>query len=274
MSGHPPTGRLSRFLLTMLVFGYAFLYTPIALLIVYSFNESRLVTVWSGFSVKWYAALLENEALLEAAWVSLRVAVLAASGATVLGTLAGFALARRRRFFGRTLFGAMLATPLVMPEVILGLALLLLFVASEALTGWPAARGVGTIAVAHVTLGMAYVAVVVQSRLAGLDPAIEEAAMDLGARPAAVFFRITLPMIAPGVVAGWLLAFTLSLDDLVLASFVSGPGATTLPMAIFSSVRMGVSPQINALATVIVVVVAAGVLTAGRFAAARPRGRR
>ncbi|MCC7276216.1 MAG: ABC transporter permease subunit [Alphaproteobacteria bacterium] len=259
------TGRLSRFLLTALVFGYAFLHAPIATLIVYSFNDSRLVTVWSGFSLRWYAALLENEALLDAAWVSLRVALLAATGATVLGTLAGFALARRRRFRGRTLLAAMLATPLVMPEVILGLALLLLFVASEVLVGWPTERGIGTIAVAHVTLAMAYVAVVVQSRLGGLDPAIEEAAADLGARPATVFVRITLPMIAPGVVAGWLLAFTLSLDDLVLASFVSGPGATTLPMAIFSSVRMGVSPQINALATVIVVVVAAGVLAAGRL---------
>ncbi len=248
----------------MLVFGYAFLYAPIATLIVYSFNESRLVTVWSGFSIKWYAALLANEALLDAAGTSLLVGVISATGATILGTFAGMALARRR-FPGRTLFTALLATPLVMPEVILGLALLLLIVSVQALVGWPAERGVGTIAVAHVTLAMAYVAIVVRSRLAGLDPAIEEAALDLGARPWAVFVRITLPMIAPGVVAGWLLAFTLSLDDLVLASFTSGPGATTLPMAIFSSVRMGVSPQINALATIIVLVVAVVVVVAGRL---------
>ncbi|ROP83725.1 putrescine transport system permease protein [Stella humosa] len=258
------TGRLSRFLLTMLVFGYAFLYLPIATLVVYSFNESRLVTVWSGFSTKWYGALLENEALLAAAGTSLLVGVVSATAATILGTLAGLALARRR-LPGRMLFTGLLATPLVLPEVILGLALLLLIVAVQGLTGWPAERGIGTIAIAHATLAMAYVAVVVRSRLVGLDPAIEEAAMDLGARPAAVFFRITLPMIAPGVVAGWLLAFTLSLDDLVLASFTSGPGATTLPMAIFSSVRMGVSPQINALATVIVLVVTVVVLVAGRL---------
>jgi putrescine transport system permease protein len=267
------SGRLSRFLLTMLVFGYAFLYAPIATLVVYSFNESRLVTVWSGFSVKWYGELVRNQALLDAAWNSLVVGVISATGATILGTFAGLALARRR-FPGRTLFTAMLATPLVMPEVILGLSLLLLIVSVQGLTGWPAERGIGTIAIAHVTLAMAYVAVVVRSRLAGLDPAIEEAAMDLGARPAAVFFRVTLPMIAPGVVAGWLLAFTLSLDDLVLASFTSGPGATTLPMAIFSSVRMGVSPQINALATVIILVVAVVVLAAGRlmFAGSRRQG--
>ena len=258
------SGRLSRFVLTMLVFGYAFLYAPIATLIVYSFNESRLVTVWSGFSTKWYGELLRNEALLDAAWTSLVIGVVSASVATVLGTAAGMALARRR-LPGRMLFTAMLATPLVLPEVILGLALLLLVVSVQGLFGWPAERGIGTIAVAHATLAMAYVTVVVRSRLVGLDPAIAEAAMDLGARPATVFFRITLPMIAPGVVAGWLLAFTLSLDDLVIASFTSGPGATTLPMAIFSSVRMGVSPQINALATVIVVVVAVVVLAAGRL---------
>ncbi len=258
------TGGRSRFLFTLLAIGYAFLYVPIATLIVYSFNESRLVTVWSGFSTKWYGALLENEALLDAAGTSLLVGVISATAATVLGTLAAMALARRR-LPGRMLFTAMLATPLVLPEVILGLALPLLVVSVQALTGWPAERGIGTIAIAHATLAMAYVTVVVRSRLVGLDPSIGEAAMDLGARPATVFFRITLPMIAPGVIAGWLLAFTLSLDDLVLASFLSGPGAGTLPMAIFSSVRMGVSPQINALATVIVVLVTVVVLVAGRL---------
>lgn len=223
MSGHR-----SRFVLSMLVFGYAFLYVPIATLIVYSFNESRLVTVWSGFSVKWYWALLENEALLAAAWTSLVIGVVSATVATVLGTAAGMALARQR-LPGRMLFTAMLATPLVLPEVILGLALLLLIVSVQVLTGWPAERGIGTIALAHATLAMAYVTIVVRSRLVGLDPAIAEAAMDLGARPATVFFRVTLPMIAPGVVAGWLLAFTLSLDDLVLASFTSGPGRRRCP---------------------------------------------
>lgn len=256
-------GRRPFFLFTMLAFGYAFLYAPIVLLIVYSFNESRLVTVWSGFSVKWYGELLHNQQLLEAAWLSLRIAVVNATLAVILGTMAGLALARYRRFPGRGLFATMIAAPLVMPEVILGLSLLLLFVAMETWLGWPAGRGATTIVIAHVTFTMAYVAVIVQAKLAAFDESLEEAAMDLGARPLTVFFSITLPLIAPAVIAGWLLAFTLSFDDLVISSFVSGPGASTLPMVVYSSVRLGVSPQINALATIIVIAVGAIIATAG-----------
>jgi putrescine transport system permease protein len=239
-----------------LIFGYAFLYLPIALLVLFSFNDSRLMTVWSGFSTRWYVALWQNTALLDAAFLSLRLAAISASFATILGTLAGFALVRLKRIPARTLFGGMVAAPLVMPEVITGLSLLLLFVAMEQAVGWPAGRGATTIAIAHITFATAYVAVVVQSRLAGFDRSLEEAAMDLGARPAKVFLVITLPIIAPALASGWLLAFTLSLDDLVIASFVSGPGATTLPMAIFSSVKLGLTPELNALATVMVLGVA------------------
>jgi putrescine transport system permease protein len=246
-----------------LAFGYAFLYTPIVLLIVFSFNASRLVTVWAGFSTRWYGELWQNEAVRGAALTSLVVAVSSATIALVVGTLAGVALARHRRFRGRTLFGLLVTAPLVMPEVITGLSLLLLFVASAALIGWPAERGVATITLAHATFSMAFVAIVVESRLAGFDRSVEEAALDLGARPWKVFLVITLPLIAPSLITGWLLAFTLSLDDLVIASFVSGPSATTLPMVIFSSVRLGVSPQINALATVFVAVVLVLVLLAG-----------
>ncbi len=250
------------FLAWALWFGYAFLYVPIALLVVYSFNESRLVTVWGGFSTKWYAELIHNDQLLGAAWLSLQVAAMSATAAVVLGTIAGLALARFGRFRGRTLFGGMITAPLVMPEVITGLSLLLLFVALEQLIGWPGGRGVTTITIAHTTFTMAYVAVIIQSRLVSLDESLEEAAMDLGARPAKVFFVITLPIIAPAIVSGWLLAFTLSLDDVVVASFVSGPGSTTLPMVIFSSVKFGISPQINALATLMVLVVATGIFIA------------
>ncbi|MBP2294756.1 ABC transporter permease subunit [Azospirillum rugosum] len=250
------------FLSWALWFGYAFLYVPIALLILYSFNESRLVTVWGGFSTKWYAELLHNDQLLSAAWLSLEVAAMSATVAVVLGTVAGLALARFGRFRGRTLFGGMITAPLVMPDVITGLSLLLLFVALEQLIGWPDGRGVTTITIAHTTFTMAYVAVIIQSRLVSLDESLEEAAMDLGARPAKVFFVITLPIIAPAIVSGWLLAFTLSLDDVVVASFVSGPGSTTLPMVIFSSVKFGISPQINALATLMVTVVSVGIFIA------------
>jgi putrescine transport system permease protein len=243
---------MTRFLLAL---GYLFLYTPIALLVLYSFNESRLVTVWAGFSTKWYGELVRNDAIRAATIVSLEVAALAATLAAALGTLAGTALARWR-FPGRTLFSVMATAPLVLPEVITGLALLLLFVATEQIIGWPGGRGVMTITIAHATLGLAFVAVVVQARLATFDRSLEEAALDLGARPWKVYATITLPLIAPAIVTGWLLAFTLSLDDLVLASFTSGPAATTLPMVIFSAVRLGVSPQINALATIIVAVVA------------------
>ncbi|AWU96131.1 ABC transporter permease subunit [Azospirillum ramasamyi] len=262
------------FLSWALWFGYAFLYVPIALLIVYSFNESRLVTVWSGFSTKWYAELINNDTLLDAALLSFRVAAVSATLAVLLGTCAGLALVRFGRFRGRTLFGGMITAPLVMPEVITGLSLLLLFVAMEQWLGWPGGRGVTTITIAHTTFTMSYVAVVIQSRLAGMDGSLEEAAMDLGARPAKVFFVITLPLIAPALVAGWLLAFTLSLDDVVVASFVSGPGSTTLPMVIFSSVKFGISPQINALATLMVLVVATGIFIASIVLARQERQRK
>lgn len=263
----------SAVLLTVLAFGYAFLYVPILLLILYSFNESRLVTVWGGWSLKWYGELLRNDQLLSAAWLSLRIGAITATVAVVLGTLAGLALVRFGRFRGRTLFSGMITAPLVMPEVITGLSLLLLFVALEQAIGWPGGRGMTTITLAHITFTMAYVAVIVQSRLVSLDESLEEAAMDLGARPAKVFFVITLPIIAPALVAGWLLAFTLSLDDLVIASFVSGPGSSTLPMVVFSSVRLGVSPEINALATIIVMLVTTGIIVAGAVLARQERQR-
>ncbi|MEQ9640631.1 MAG: ABC transporter permease subunit [Alphaproteobacteria bacterium] len=250
--------------LWLLVFaGYAFLYLPIVALVIYSFNASERVTVWAGFSTRWYGELLRNEQIIDAALLSLRIAAVNATVAVVLGTMAGLVLARFGRFKGRTLMTGMVAAPLVMPEVITGLSLLLLFVALEDLVGWPAGRGVTTIAVAHITFSLAFVAVVVQSRLANMDRSVEEAALDLGARPWKVFAVITLPLIAPALVAGWLLAFTLSLDDLVIASFVSGPGASTLPMVIFSKVRLGLSPEINALATVFIGVVALGIIVAG-----------
>jgi putrescine transport system permease protein len=257
------TARRPFLLFSILTFGFAFLYAPIVLLIIYSFNESRLVTVWTGFSVKWYGELLRNTQMLEAAWLSLRIAVVNATVAVILGTMAGIALARYRRFHGAGLFTALISAPLVMPEVILGLSLLLLFVAMEALIGWPEGRGANTIVIAHITFTMAYVAIIVQAKLAAFDDSLEEAAMDLGARPLTVFFSITLPLIAPALIAGWLLALTLSLDDLIIASFVSGPGASTLPMVVYSSVRLGVSPQINALATIIVVLVGFFITLAG-----------
>ncbi len=250
----------STFLISCLTFGFAFLYIPIISLIIYSFNASKLVTVWAGFSTKWYGTLLHNEQILQAAWLSIRIAVMNASIAVCLGTLAGFVLARMGRFCGRTLLSGMTTAPLVMPDVITGLSLLLLFVALDNMIGWPQGRGVTTITIAHVTFSLAYVAVIIQSRLSSMDESIEEAALDLGARPTKVFFVITLPIIAPALVAGWLLAFTMSLDDLVIASFVSGPGSSTLPMVIFSKVRLGVSPEINALATIIVLLVAIGII--------------
>jgi putrescine transport system permease protein len=240
----------------MMVAGFLFLYIPIISLIVYSFNESRLVTVWGGFSTKWYGELFRNEQILNAAWLSFKIAAMNATGATILGTLAGLALARFGRFRGRPLLTGMATAPLVMPEVITGLSLLLLFVAMEQVIGWPEGRGITTITIAHITFSMAYVTVIVQSRLATLDESLEEAAMDLGARPAKVFFLITLPIILPAILAGWLLAFTLSWDDLVITSFVTGPGSSTLPVVIFSKVRLGVSPDINALATILVLIVA------------------
>ncbi len=239
-----------------LVFGIAFLYLPILVLVVYSFNASRLVTVWGGFSLRWYASLLQNQALLDAAWLSLKVAFVSATMATLLAVLAALALARFGRFKGRTLFAGMVAAPLVMPEVITGLALLLLFV------GLDTERGFWTVTIAHITLTTCFATIVIQARLTTLDHSLEEAAQDLGATPFRVFFAITLPMIAPAILAGWLLAFTLSLDDLVLASFTSGPGATTLPMRIYSSVRLGVTPEINAASTIMIGLVAIVVVLA------------
>ena len=257
------SGRRSYFLIVTVGLGFAFLYLPIVSLVVYSFNASKLVTVWAGFSTKWYGVLAHDPALLKAAWLSLRIATMNATLALILGTLAGFSLARFGRFRGRTLLTGMVTAPLVMPEVITGLSLLLLFVAMQGLIGWPEKRGITTITIAHATFSLSYVAVIVQSRLTGLDESIEEAALDLGARPFKVFFAITLPLIAPALISGWLLSFTLSLDDLVLASFVSGPGSSTLPMLIFSKVRLGVSPEINALATIMVAIVTVGIITSG-----------
>lgn len=254
--------RQSRFIVSSLAFGYAFLYIPLVLVIVYSFNDSAIATVWGGFSARWYAELLRNDEVLDSAFLSLRVAVTSATLATILGTMAGLALARFGRFRGRNLFTGMITSPLVMPEVITGLSLLLLFVTLQQVTGWPEQRGFSTITIAHTTFSMAYVAIIVQSRLAAMDESLEEAAMDLGGRPLRVVFDITLPLIVPAMLAGWLLAFTLSLDDLVIASFVSGPGASTLPMYIFSKVKLGVSPDINALATLIIAFVTVGVLIA------------
>jgi putrescine transport system permease protein len=236
--------------------GFAFLYLPIVLLVVYSFNASKLVTVWAGFSTKWYAEMLRNDALLDAAWVTLRVAVISASVATVLGTMAAIVLVRFGRFKGRTLFSGMIYAPLVMPDVITGLSLLLLFVSMGI------SRGFWTIVLAHITFSMCFVAVVVQSRLVTFDRSLEEAAMDLGCPPVRTFFQITLPLILPAVVAGWMLGFTLSLDDLVIASFTTGPGATTLPMKIYSEVRLGVTPEINAICTILIGLVTLGVITA------------
>jgi putrescine transport system permease protein len=245
-----------------LVLGLVFLYVPILSMIVFSFNNSRLVTVWDAAhspTLKWYAALVHNEQILRAAWLSIRIAVIAASCAVVLGTLAGVALARLGAFRGRLLLAGMVTAPIVMPEVITGLSLLLLFVAMAQLIGWPKGTGAVTIALAHITFCMAYVTVVVQSRLAGFDESLEEAAMDLGARPLKVFFRITLPLILPAIASGWLLAFTLSWDDLVITQFVAGPGSSTLPMVVFSKVRFGVTPDVNALATILVLLVATGI---------------
>ena len=244
------------FNVTSLVAGFAFLYLPIVLLVIYSFNESRLVTVWGGFSTKWYASLLQNEQLLDAAWVTLKVALASSTAATVLGTMAAYVMVRGGRFFGRTLFSGMIYAPLVMPEVITGLSLLLLFIAVGL------ERGVFTVVLAHTTFSMCFVSIVVSSRLVTFDRSIEEAALDLGCTPFDAFRSVTLPIIAPAVISGWLLAFTLSLDDLVIASFTTGPASTTLPIRIFSSIRLGVSPEINALSTILIALVTIGVITA------------
>ncbi len=255
--------RPSTFLITAVCFVLAFLYIPIFMLIAYSFNYSKLVPVWGGFSVRWYEKLLfDSPEIWEAVVLSLKIATVNACFATILGTLAGLALVRFGSFRGRTLFSGMISAPLVMPEVITGLSLLLLFIWLQNSIGWPSERGFTTITIAHITFSMAYVAVIIQSRLAGMAQDLEEAAMDLGAKPLRVLIDITLPLLAPGMMAGWLLSFTLSLDDLVIASFVTGPGATTLPILIYSRVRLGLRPDINALATIIILVVAIGVLLA------------
>jgi len=255
-------GRNSRFTLVLLGLGFVFLYAPILSLVIYSFNESRLVTVWSGFSLKWYGELFRDRQLMDSVWVSLRVAFYTAWAAVAIGTMAAMMMVRFRHFRGKTVFGAMITAPLVMPEVITGLSLLLLFVFLGDLFGTPIMRGMGTIWIAHTTFATAFVTVVVASRLTEMDRSLEEAAMDLGANRLKVFFVITLPLILPALVAGWLLAFTLSLDDLVIASFVSGPASTTLPMKVFSSVRLGVSPKINALATLWILAVSFAALIA------------
>ena len=247
---------LSAFNVVSLTLGFAFLYIPMLILILFSFNESKLVTVWAGFSTKWYGELMQNEAMLQAAWVTVKVAVFSSTIATVLGTMAAYVMIRGGRFMGRTLFSGMIYAPLVMPEVITGLSLLLLFI------GIGLDRGVLTIVLAHTTFSMCYVSVVVSSRLATFDRSLEEAALDLGCSQAQAFRLVTLPIIAPAVVSGWLLAFTLSLDDLVIASFTTGPAATTLPIKIFSAVRLGVSPEINALSTIMIAIVTVGVISA------------
>lgn len=252
----------ARFAFTVLGFGYAFLYLPLALVMIYSFNESRLVTVWGGFSTRWWSALFANEAMLQAAWLSLRIAFVSATAATIIGLAAGYALARAPRFPGRGLFGSLVIAPMVMPEVVMGISMLLLFVGAERLFGGPA-RGFLTIAIAHATFSIAFVAIVVQARLADFDRSLEEAAMDLGATPWVTFLTVTLPLIAPAVASGWLLAFTLSLDDLIMTQFVAGAQSQTLPMRVYSSVRLGVDPQINVLATVIVAVAACALIFSG-----------
>ncbi|WP_423910414.1 ABC transporter permease subunit [Candidatus Spongiihabitans sp.] len=253
----------SRFLFSVLCFGMAFLYIPLMVLITYSFNHSKIVPVWGGFSTRWYASLFESEKIWSALTLSLKIAVVNATFATLLGTLAALALVRFGKFRGRTLFGGMIAAPLVMPEVITGLSLLMLFITLKEFFGWPDKRGFSTIAIAHITFSMAYVAVIIQSRLAGMGQTLEEAAQDLGAKPLRVLVDITFPLLAPGMLAGWLLSFTLSLDDLVIASFVTGPGSNTLPILIYSRIKTGLKPDINALATIIIFTVAIGVIIAG-----------
>ena len=246
----------SRFLTIMLTAGMAFFYVPMILLVIYSFNYSRIVPVWGGWSTRWYGVLFQSEEVWSAVGLSLQIAMINATFATLLGTLAGLAMVRFGRFRGRTLFGGMLVAPLVMPEVITGLSLLVMFITLKQLIGWPAERGFTTITIAHITFSLAYVAVIIQARLTGMGETLEEAALDLGAKPFRVLTDITLPRLAPGMIAGWLLAFTLSLDDLVIASFVTGPGANTLPILIFSRIRVGLRPDINALATIIILFVA------------------
>ena len=251
------------FLVTVLCFGFAFFYIPILSMMVYSFNASRLATVWGGFSVKWYVSLLTNKQVIAALVLSLKIALLSSVAATILGTMAGFALARFQKFRGRILFSGLVNAPLIMPEVITGISSLIFFILLAEWVGWPAQRGFTTITLAHITFSMVFVTTIVQSRLMQSDRAIEEAAMDLGSRPWQVLFDVTLPVISPAILSGWLLAFTISLDEVVITSFTTGPGSTTLPLLIWSKVKLGVTPDINALATLTVLVVGIGVALAG-----------
>jgi len=253
----------SVFLISMLCFGFAFFYIPILSMIVYSFNASRLATVWGGFSTKWYGSLFANRQILAAALLSLKIALLSATMATILGTMAGISLARFKRFRGRTVFSGLVTAPLVLPDVITGIATLMMFILMAEYIGWPGQRGFTTVTLAHITFSMVYVTTIIHSRLVQADEAIEEAAMDLGSRPWQVMRDITLPVISPAILSGWLLAFTISLDDVVITSFTTGPGTTTLPILIWSKVKLGVTPDINALATIIVGVVTLGVVVAG-----------
>jgi putrescine transport system permease protein len=256
------SNRISWFVIMWLVLVFAFLYAPIISVVIYSFNSSKLVTVWAGWSFKWYGELAKDRQIIEAAILSLEIAAISSTLATILGTVAGYVLVRFPKFMGRTAFSGMVNAPLVMPEVITGLSMLLLFIAMQDLIGWPQGRGLTTVVIAHVTFTMSYIAVVMRSRFLTLDMSLEEAAQDLGAKPLKVFFVITLPIVAPAIVSGWLLGFTISLDDLVITAFTNGPGTTTLPQVVFSKVRLGLDPKINALATIIIAVVSLGVIAA------------
>ena len=257
------TNRLSLFVIFWMVLVFAFLYAPIVSVVVYSFNDSKLVTVWGGFTLsRWYIALANDRQIIDAAKLSLLIAAISSTLATIIGTIAGYVLVRFPKFLGRTAFSGMVNAPLVMPEVITGLSMLLLFISMEQLIGWPNGRGLTTVIIAHVTFTLSYVAVVMRSRFLTLDLSLEEAAQDLGARPLKVFFVITLPIVTPAIVSGWLLGFTISLDDLVITAFTNGPGTTTLPQVVFSKVRLGLDPKINALATIIIAIVSVGVIIA------------
>jgi putrescine transport system permease protein len=255
--------RRPTFLITVLCFGFAFFYIPILSMIVYSFNASRLATVWGGFSTKWYVSLMSNQKVIDALLLSLKIALVSATIATILGTMAGITLARFTKFRGRTLFSGLVTAPLIMPEVITGISSLIFFILMADWIGWPGQRGFTTITLAHITFSMVFVTTIVNARMVQSDRAIEEAAMDLGSRPWQVMFDITLPVISPAIVSGWLLAFTISLDDVVISAFTTGPGSTTLPLLIWSKVKLGVTPDINALATLMVLVVGIGVIAAG-----------
>jgi putrescine transport system permease protein len=256
------SNRISWFVILWVILVFAFLYAPIVSVIVYSFNASKLVTVWAGWSFKWYGELAKDRQIIDAAILSLEIAAISSTLATILGTIAGYVLVRFPKFLGRTAFSGMVNAPLVMPEVITGLSMLLLFISMEQLIGWPQGRGFTTVVIAHTTFTLSYIAVVMRSRFLVLDLSLEEAAQDLGAKPLKVFFVITLPIVAPAIISGWLLGFTISLDDLVITAFTNGPGTTTLPQVVFSKVRLGLDPKINALATIIIAVVSVGVILA------------